>query len=180
MFSENNSSLDISNIKYIKIFTALIFSWFFIDHANNARLDSSWNFIDSVDLIFHEAGHSLFMFFGDFIRISAGSFFQIALPLFFVIYFLFKKEKFSASLLLFWLGQNIMNVAIYAGDAIVQRLDLLGGDGVMHDWNFILSYLHILKYTDNIAYVMYNFGFFVIIIAMVLSFYFAFAKEENL
>ena len=161
-------------MKYLKLVSALLLSFYFISYANNYMAQEKWNIIDSFNLLIHEAGHSIFMFFGEFVHVVSGSLFQILVPLVFLGYFAYyRKEYYSASILLFWVGQNIINVARYMGDAIKLELPLLGGDGVIHDWNYILSSLNILHMTDSLSLMVYNFGFMVIIIGAVLSVYFA-------
>ncbi len=168
------------NLRNIKILISICVSLYFISYANNSGGLGNWNMIDGVDLIFHEAGHTLFVFLGEFINILAGSFFQIFVPCVFVIYFyIWRKEYFSASLLLFWVGQNMLNVAIYMGDSIKQELPLLGGDGVIHDWNYLLSNTGLLKYTDILSKITYDFGFMLIITASVLSIYLAWYNSPH-
>lgn len=53
---------------------------------------------------------------------------------------------------------NFINVSTYAGDAIVMQLTLLGGDSVIHDWNYILTSLNILSWTPQIAFLLYGVG----------------------
>ncbi len=166
--------------RIIKIIVSILCSWYFLSYALEARNLEKWNLIDSVNLIFHEAGHSIFMFFGEFIHVLGGSFFQIFFPLVFVIYFfIWRKDFFSASLLLFWVGQNILNVAIYMGDSIKMELPLLGGDSSIHDWNYILSSLNILQYTDKLSGLTYNIGIMVMVIASVSSLYISWYNQDN-
>ena len=166
------------NLKYIKLLVSIFCAWYFLSYAGLPKDLIKWNLIDSVNLVIHEAGHTLFMFFGEFIHVLAGSFFQIAFPLVFVIYFfIWRKDFFSGSLLLFWVGQSIQNVSIYMGDSIKLELPLLGGDSSIHDWNYILSNLNILKYTDILSSITYNIGFIVIITSAVLSIYFLFYSK---
>ena len=166
--------------RIIKIIVSILCSWYFLSYALEAKNLEKWNLIDSVNLIFHEAGHSIFMFFGEFIHVLGGSFFQIFFPLVFVIYFfIWRKDFFSASLLLFWVGQNILNVAIYMGDSIKLELPLLGGDSSIHDWNYILSSLNILQYTDKLSGFTYNIGIMVMVIASVSSLYISWYNQDN-
>jgi predicted secreted protein len=144
-----------------------LYFWYYIATYTEGHL------IDNVDLIFHEAGHTIFFFFGQFIQVCAGSGFQILLPLLISIYFFKTGQKLSGALCLLWLGQNILNVSVYAGDAIAMQLELLGGDGVMHDWNYILSTLDILRYAPRIAHMMYEIGFITIATGMVMSVYYS-------
>lgn len=162
------------NTRYLKILASILISMYFLSYASGPKNLDKWNLIDDVNLIIHEAGHSIFMFFGEFIHVFGGSFFQVTFPLVFVIYFIFwRREYLSASILLFWVGQNILDVAVYMGDSIVLQLPLLGGDGVIHDWNYLLNSLNILKYTNILSTITYDIGFFVIIIAAVSSLYFS-------
>ena len=159
-------------ISFLKLVIAIGLSWYFLSSASGPKNLDNWNFLDSVNLIIHEAGHSIFIFFGEFIHVLAGSFLQITVPVIFAGYFfLWRKEYFSGSLLLFWVGHSILNVAIYMGDSIKMQLDLLGGDGVIHDWNFLLSMTGLLKYTDILSAFTYGLGFFIILTAVVLSIY---------
>ena len=97
--------------------------------------------LDNVDLIFHEAGHTIFHFFGDFVRILGGSLMQALIPIICGVVFFFKKQWFAIGFALWWLGQNLVNVSIYIGDATAQQLELLGGEAVIHDWNYLLGML---------------------------------------
>ena len=110
-----------------------------------------WHFIDGVNLIIHEAGHVVFMPFGEFITIAGGSLFQLIVPAVFVLYFQRRGQLFSAALVLFWLGQSLLNVAVYAGDALKLELPLLGGDDSTHDWNYMLDRLGLLTSAGGIG-----------------------------
>ena len=168
------------NKKYLKIIASLFFGFYFIHYASYAKNINNWNWIDNINLIFHEAGHSIFFFLGEFIQVLAGSAFQIFIPCVFAIYFFFwRKEYFSGSIIFFWIGQNILNVAVYMGDAIKQQLPLLGGDSVIHDWNYLLSSTGLLKYTDTLSTITFNIGFLTIITASVLCVYLSFETRES-
>jgi hypothetical protein len=78
-----------------------------------------------------------------------------------------------------WFGQNIINVSIYIKDAIVMQLPLLGGDSVIHDWNYILSELGILHLAPNIASIFYYCGIIFIMIGILSAVYFAMKNYEK-
>jgi hypothetical protein len=137
---------------------------------------TEWHFIDYANLIFHEAGHGMFMFFGEFTSTLMGSGVQILLPFFISLYFFFKDQKISAGIVLMWTGFNLINVSIYAGDALTRQLPLLGGDNVIHDWNYLLSSLNLLPYTAQVAGIFYALGFIAIGTGIVLSFLSALKK----
>ncbi len=130
---------------------------------------TDWHFIDTVNLIFHEAGHTILFFMPGVIVALAGSAFQIIIPLLIAIYFFYQEQNISASICLMWMGQNFLNVSVYAGDAINMNLDLLGGDSVIHDWNYILSNLNLLQHTHSIALTFFWIGILAIVIGSVAS-----------
>ena len=154
---------------YGRVIGALLASAYSIHYAFTPK---DWHFIDIVDLIFHEAGHTIFSFFGEFIHILMGSGFQILLPLSISLYFFYTRQRFAGAITLMWVGQNLINVSVYAGDAIVMQLPLLGGDSVIHDWNWLLTTMNILPWTPIIAETLATTGFLVIVLGIVLSFLF--------
>lgn len=136
-------------------------------------------FLDNVNLIFHEAGHMLFIPFGDFLHVLGGSLTQVLIPLVCSGYFFVTGQSFSGSLLLSWAGQNLINVSVYASDALVMQLPLLGGDSSGHDWNYLLFQTHTLRHTAGIANTIFIFGILVLLGASILSFYFATHDKAN-
>src|SRR5204862_6430498 len=73
-----------------------------------------WHLIDGVNLVIHEAGHIVFRPFGEFMMIAGGSLFQVIMPALFVGYFCYQRQFYSAALVLFWVGESILNVSVYA------------------------------------------------------------------
>ena len=136
-----------------------------------AMTPQDWHFIDAADLIFHEAGHAIFSFFGDFIHVAMGSGFQILLPFFIALYFFYQRQALSGAICLMWTEMNLISVSIYAGDAIVMQLPLLGGDSVIHDWNYLLTELHMLRWTSQIAYTFMALGVTLTGLGVALSFW---------
>src|SRR4051812_7822038 len=66
----------------------------------------TWTLLDNIDLAIHEAGHIVFIPFGEFMTVLGGSLFQILVPALFVGYFARQRDWFASSYLLFWLGQS--------------------------------------------------------------------------
>ena len=96
-----------------------------------------YSFMDSIDLVIHEAGHIFFAFFGEFIRMAGGTLLQIILPAGLAAYFYINSYRLGHQIMLFWLGQSLLNVSVYAADARSQVLPLLGGSRVTHDWHYM-------------------------------------------
>lgn len=152
----------------------LIFTWWGLgfvamDFQSN-EIGRSW--FHNVDLIFHEAGHMIFMPFGRTMSILGGSLFQILLPLILVFAFLIKnKDGFGASLCLWWAGQSTMDIAPYIADARALRLPLLGGGTGAdtpgrHDWQNLLRQWGQLENDIQIASTVDIIGSGVLLIAL--------------
>ena len=58
--------------------------------------------------------------------------------------------------MLLWLGQNFFNIARYQKDAVLTELPLVGGG--MHDWNWLLTRFHALKYAQVLGNLTYAVG----------------------
>lgn len=166
----------LKKLNYWKLITTILFGWYFLSCAMDAQ---GWHFIDNFDLIIHEAGHFIFIFFGQFIQILGGSLIQILVPFIFAGYFFLRRDYFSTSLLLMFAGYNIVNVSVYMGDSILMQLPLLGGDNVIHDWNYLLTSTHLLKYTQLLASTAWSLGVSIIIIGIVLGLKFSLNSKEN-
>lgn len=125
----------------------------------------------------HEAGHVFFRVFGEFAGIAGGSLFQVIVPLVFFGYFVRRKKPFSASIVLFWVGQSITDVYVYANDAVAMQLPLLSGvtgsEGGFHDWNYLLTQTGWLAQTPFIARIIRAAGTFLIAAAVIGSFLYA-------
>ena len=105
---------------------------------------SAW-LLDNVNLVFHEAGHVIFALGGEFIGILGGSLMQVLIPVVCGVALLQRGDHFGVALCGLWTGQSMVNVAIYVGDARQLALPLLGGEHVIHDWNYLLGRLGLLE-----------------------------------
>jgi hypothetical protein len=107
--------------------------------------------LDNVNLVFHEAGHVIFALGGEFIGILGGSLMQVLIPVVCGVALLRRGDFFGVALCGLWTGQSMVNVAIYVGDARQLALPLLGGDHVIHDWNYLLGKLGLLAWDRFLA-----------------------------
>lgn len=127
-----------------------------------------YGLIDNADLVIHEAGHFFSMFFGHFLYTLGGTLMQILLPLMIVWYFFRNSYRTGVQFSLLWLGQNFINISVYAADAQEQSLPLLGGNKVYHDWAYILNDLGLMQYDNTIGYIFFGIAIFIFIIAIFL------------
>ena len=159
---------------YPKLIFAVLLSIYFLWIAYDPMLGS---FLDLVDLPIHETGHLLFRLFGEFMGIAGGSLFQVIFPAVFVGYFVWREHYYSAAIVLFWVGQSILNVWVYAADAVVMQLVLTSGftgsEGSFHDWNYLLTQTGLLGSTKVVAGIIRGVGTLVIIASGVFSIYYS-------
>jgi hypothetical protein len=153
-------------INFWKLGLAIFFSWYFFRYAMHP---GAGYFIDNANLAIHEAGHFIFSVFGQVIMVAGGSLMQIIVPIIFTWSFISSGQFFSGSLTLFWVGQNIINVSVYAGDAEKMALPLITGDPSTHDWHFLLDHFGLLSQTGLIASIIYFSGLIVLILAAILA-----------
>jgi len=157
-----------------KLIFAVILTIYFLWIAYAPMLGS---FLDLVDLPIHETGHLIFRIFGEFIGVAGGSIFQVLLPAVFVGYFVWKGQYYSAAIVLFWVGQSILNVWVYASDAVVMKLVLTSGftgsEGSFHDWNYMLTRTGLIGSTKIIAGLIRAIATLVITTAGISSIYYS-------
>jgi len=167
---------------YPKLVLAALLSVYFLWIAYDPMQGS---FLDNVDLPIHETGHLLFRPFGEFMTIAGGSLFQVIFPAIFAGYFLWHGKRYSAAIVLFWIGQSILNVWVYAADAVVMQLVLNSGftgtEGSFHDWNYLLTETGLIRSAKTVAAIIRMLGTLGIITAGTLSIYYSFtpAKREQ-
>ena len=125
------------------------------------------SFLHSVNLPFHEFGHVLFSPFGRFMTLLGGSLFQVLMPLGLGIAFLCKyKNAFGASIMLWWGGQNFVDIAPYIADASFRTIPLIGGMGAeAHDWGNLLTMLGWLNHDYALGRASFLFGSMLMILA---------------
>lgn len=168
-------------ISYPKLIFAALLGLYFLSIVYNPMNGS---LLDIVDLPIHETGHLLFRPFGEFMMIAGGSLFQVIMPAVFVGYFIWNEKYYSAGIVLLWVGQSILNVYVYAADAVVMQLVLTSGmtgsEGSFHDWNYLLTETGLINSTKTVAALIRLFGALTIIAAIAVSVYYSiFSQNES-
>ena len=143
---------------------------FFSFAINTAVMNA---FLHGPNLIFHEAGHIIFSPFGEFMMILGGSLGQCLMPMIVIYTFLFKeKNAFWASVGLWWLGQNLTDVALYISDASARSLPLIGGmSEEAHDWGNLLTMTGLLQYDFTFGIITHYIGMILMILALIWWYY---------
>lgn len=125
--------------------------------------DGLANFFHRPNLAFHEAGHVIFRPFGELMMFFGGSLSQFLVPFILMIAFWYhNRDTFGAAAMLWWAGENLMDIAPYIGDARDLELVLIGGKTGRevngHDWENILDRLNALHLDDEIAMKVFFIG----------------------
>jgi hypothetical protein len=138
-----------------------------------------WRFMDAVNLVFHEAGHTIFGIFGQVTFTSlGGSLFQVLLPLALAAYAWRRGQRFAAAVLLMWAGQSLGNVSVYAADAVKMQLPLIS-DYAEHDWNYLLWRGGLLPHTAAVARAILAAGWASFLVGLALGVRSAIGLEEK-
>ena len=123
----------------------------------------------------------LFSWFGEFIMVMGGTIGQLFVPLAFTAYFLALKERFSSAVTLFWAGQNLFNISVYVKDAQAMAMPLvsMGGGDAIHDWNYILFRLSLLRYDQALGNTVLGLGLLTMLLSVLLGFYYSIDRDES-
>ena len=148
----------------------LVWGWQFLA----APLETNYageSFLHNINLPFHEAGHLVFSPFGRFLTVLGGTLGQLLIPAICTYVLLVQtRDAFGAAVGLWWVAENLMDIAPYVNDARARDLMLLGGVTGKdvedyHDWEYILGSLGWLPYDHRLAHLVQQLG----IILMLLS-----------
>jgi hypothetical protein len=124
-----------------------------------------------LSFLIHEAGHQVFGLLGQFMGILGGTLAQVFFPLA-VGALAFYRRRLVWTFFIFWLGQGLMEISRYIGDARAQQLQLFapqtafGGPPAIHDWNYLLGALGLLPFDHALAALVYLIGLLVMAVAL--------------
>ena len=124
-------------------------------------------FVHLIDLVFHEAGHVIFGVLGRFPGVLGGSLNQVLIPAICAGSFFWHGQRSAAAVALFWAGESITDVAIYVADGRDMALPLLA-EGLVHDWNWILSELSLRNHAPALGRAVLVAGVAVLAVAIAL------------
>lgn len=111
-------------------------------------------FLSPAVLGVHEAGHVIIgtlLPSQQLLVILAGSLAQWAAPALFCAFFLWRRQTFSAAVMLGFTAISLLFSVPYINDATARALPLFPSHDAVHDWNWILSSLHLLGKERSIA-----------------------------
>lgn len=130
-----------------------------MDYRSGGIMDS---FLHGPLLVFHEAGHVLFMPIGHWMSVLGGTLGQLLMPALLGGALLLKnRDPFGAAVGLWFLGVSLLDVAPYVYDALQPQLMLLSGqigEAGGHDWIYLLSSLGWLHKSQWLGALVHKLG----------------------
>ncbi|MDD5432106.1 MAG: hypothetical protein PHO70_03865 [Candidatus Omnitrophica bacterium] len=144
----------------------LLFCYFLIRYWKNPEYTC---ILSPLTLGVHELGHFVFAFLGQFMGILGGSLLQLFAPLALAFNFYRQKDYFAIALSFGWLSTSLFDMARYVADARAMELPLVspfGIDSVIHDWNFILNKIGLLRYDTSISFALKIFASIMMLICL--------------
>jgi hypothetical protein len=117
---------------------------------------SGFLFLDYVNLIIHEGGHSFFTWFGYTIMILGGTLAELLVPLLCATYFFWQREATGFAFSSFWFFENFPYIGTYMADARSASLPLVGSEE--SDWTILFSQWGLLAQDQKIGGTMRTLG----------------------
>ncbi len=133
--------------------------------------------IDNFLLIIHEAGHTIFGFFGwRFLTILGGTLLEILLPFFIFVYGWWNYKRIAAQLGLLLVAFAWLESSAYAADAVARRMPLIGNlPKSAHDFYNLFTMKGVLESHMTFAWMMYCIG----IITLILFFIYPLLERQK-
>ncbi|GGB97827.1 hypothetical protein GCM10011352_24920 [Marinobacterium zhoushanense] len=140
------------------------------------------SFLHNANLPFHEFGHVLFSPFGRYMGILGGSLFQVLMPLGLMLAFILqRRDTFAASIMLWWCGQNFIDVSPYIADAPYRAIPLIRGMSEdYHDWGNLLSMGGTLDRAATYASLWFGTGVVLLLLSFGWGGYLLYRQHRNL
>lgn len=141
---------------------------------------STWCFLDLINLAFHEAGHLFFAPLGSTMHFLGGTLGQLLVPASLAVYFVhWQRQPFGAAFCCWWLGESLVNVAVYMADARALELPLVGGGD--HDWNELFFRFGFLSEpsVNRISGATHALGVLIMLVGLAWSLYFVLPPEKR-
>jgi len=104
---------------------------------------------------------------------------QLLIPSAVFLSFLKSRQFHSASLVLFWIGENWINISVYAKDARARNIPLHGGEAVTHDWSEILYTLNLLHHDQAVGNLFFLLGILFMLLGLGFALYFCFSPTKQ-
>jgi len=134
-------------------------------------------------ILFHEAGHVIFMPFGEAVRVAGGTLGQLLMPLICAVALHRRGDNFGAAICAAWMGMSLMDASVYAYDAADPLLPLIGGgtgSDSFHDFVFLFERYRQLGYARGWAMAMKALGAIAVYASLAWAAALLFLQSEHL
>ena len=134
-------------------------------------------------ILFHEAGHVIFMPFGEALRVAGGTLGQLLMPIVCAVALHRRGDNFGAAICLAWMGMSVMDASVYAYDAADPLLPLIGGgtgSDSFHDFIFLFERYGQLGHARGWAMAMKALGAIAACVALAWAAVLLFLQSEQL
>ncbi len=122
-------------------------------------------------LVFHEAGHVIFMPLGHWLGVLGGTLGQLLMPAVMAVALrLQNRDRFGAAVGCWFFGVSLLDVAPYMYDALHPQLMLLSGangEAGGHDWIYLFSSAGLLPRAQLIGGLTHKLGALVVLLSLV-------------
>jgi hypothetical protein len=129
---------------------SVILTFYFLFLFYAWRSDSGFLFLDFVNLVIHEAGHSFFSWGGHTLMILGGTLGELIVPLLCASFFFFNRQTYGLVFSLFWFFENFLYIGTYMADARTASLPLVNADE--SDWTILFNQWGVLLYDQKIGH----------------------------
>ena len=134
-------------------------------------------------ILFHEAGHVIFMPFGEALRVAGGTLGQLLMPFICAVALHRRGDNFGAAICLAWMGMSLMDASVYAYDAADPLLPLIGGgtgSDSFHDFVFLFERYGQLGHARGWALAMKALGAMAVYASLAWAAVLLFLQSEHL
>jgi hypothetical protein len=134
-------------------------------------------------ILFHEAGHVVFMPFGEALRIAGGTLGQLLMPVICAVALHRRGDNFGAAICAAWMGMSLMDASVYAYDAADPLLPLIGGgtgNDSFHDFIFLFDRYGQLAHAHGWALAMKALGAIAVYASLAWAAVLLFLQGEHL
>jgi hypothetical protein len=127
---------------------------FFVAQAlRPLREQGEWTLFSGIIFGAHEFGHLFWMFFGEWMGVAGGSLTQLLIPIGAAAVVLRSRDWFGVAICGVFLATSLGELSWYIDDARRLDLDLVSfsEDGGIHDWNYLLNSVGLIRHDRAIA-----------------------------
>lgn len=127
---------------------------FFVAQAlRPLRGQGEWTLFSGIIFGAHEFGHLFWMFFGEWMGVAGGSLTQLLIPVGAAAVVLRSRDWFGVAICGVFLATSLGELSWYIADARRLELDLVSfsEEGGIHDWNYLLNSVGLIRQDRVIA-----------------------------